>query len=449
MKIAIALVCLAAAFLLLKGFSSGGVKPRPSQVAKASWSRSAVIYELNTRQFSPEGTFKAVIPRVPELKDLGVDIVWFMPIHPIGEKNRKGDLGSPYAVKDYFAVNPHLGTMADFKALVEELHRAGIHVLIDLVANHTAWDNSLTVEHPEWYAHRGGRFVPPVPDWQDVIQLDYTQKGLRGYMISVMEYWVREAGIDGYRCDVAAMVPVDFWEEARERLDKMKPVFLLAEAEKPGLLERAFDADYGSEYYNLFNALAKGLAPVKAIDVLISKDEKAYPPGSRRLHFITNHDQNSWHGSEIRRLGPDGSRAFAVLTFTLPGIPLIYNGQEIGNEKMLGFFTRDPIPWKRNDELRGFYSKLCCLRHRHPALYGGAMVRVPSPRRVYAFLRRGEKETILVAVNLSPLKEKITLSATDDVTGAVSLMQAGTFPVRKGKLSLTLGPWGYGIFELR
>ncbi len=224
-----------------------------------SWFKNAVIYEVNVRQFTPEGTFEAFAKHLPRLKELGVDILWFMPIQPIGEKNRKGSLGSYYSIKDYTDVNPEFGTLEEFKHLVKQIHELDMYVLIDWVANHSAWDIEITKNHPEWFIHDAkGNFVPPVPDWTDVIDLDYSQEGLRDYMRESLAFWLREANIDGFRCDVAGMVPMDFWEETRPELEKIRPIIMLAEAEGPEFHQKAFDITYNWQIHKLFNAMASG-----------------------------------------------------------------------------------------------------------------------------------------------------------------------------------------------
>ncbi|MHB2017440.1 MAG: alpha-amylase family glycosyl hydrolase [Candidatus Xenobia bacterium] len=381
--------------------------PALSVVHPAPWTASSVLYELNTRQFTPEGTFRAVLPHVAELKRLGVGIVWFMPIHPIGKVNRKGTLGSPYSVQDYRAVNPEFGTLDDFKQVVNAIHAAGMHVIIDLVANHTAWDNPLVKDHPDWYVHDdSGHFVPPLgTDWSDVVQLDYAQPALREWMIDTMAYWVRDVGIDGFRCDVAGRVPTTFWEAARARLDPIKPVYMLAEAEKPELVRQAFDDDYASSLFNTFVAIARGKATAAAID-------QAFRPDGTQMLFTTNHDQNAWLDSDIHLFGQAGSKAFATLIFTLPGKPLIYNGQEIGNAHKLAFFEHDPIQWHASP-LRAFYTRLCHLYSSHPSLQHGDFTRLHSDHDdvVYAFTRHADGDaTFTVIANLSPRPIAATLS---------------------------------------
>ena len=420
-----------------------------STVPHPAWARESVIYELNTRQFTPEGTFRAVVPRLDELQQLGVGIVWFMPIHPIGNANRKGPLGSPYAAFDYYAVNPEFGTVDDFKQLVRGIHDRGMRVVIDLVANHTAWDSVLSREHPEWFYHDGkGRFVPPVASWSDVIRLDYRHAGLRRYMLDMMEYWVRDVGIDGFRCDVAQLVPTDFWDEARRRLDRIKPVYLLAEAESPALVQDAFDCDYATELFHAFIRIARGKAGARALDALVKDDARRYPWGSWRMLFITNHDQNTWLESDVRLYGLEASKALATLTFTMPGQPLIYNGQETGNPRKLAFFARDPITWTDPHGLRAFYQRLSGIRRNWPALVAGRMNRVCTGRHrhVYAFTRTTEGSApVLVVANLSPRPATCVVRVPRDIGKVTDALSGATLLAQHGRLQLALDGWGVRV----
>ncbi|MCD8193327.1 MAG: alpha-amylase, partial [Tannerellaceae bacterium] len=336
------------AWLLLMAGCTTQPKEQPQEftgevthVQHPSWSRNAVIYEVNIRQYTNEGTIKAFQQHLPRLKELGVDILWFMPIHPISEVNRKGTLGSYYAIRDYQAVNPEFGTIEDFKALVQEAHSLGFKVLLDWVANHSGCDNVWLETNPDWYVRdENGNPVSPY-DWTDTYKLDYDNPAMRKGMTDALTFWVSECDIDGYRCDVAYEVPTDFWDQARKELEAIKPVFMLAEADVPELTLNAFDMTYNWPLKNLVNQIAKGknavkstyapidapeeMAEKKAVDLdeLLASYEERYPQDSYVMNFITNHDENSWDGSEFTRLG-DGVKAFAVLTYTIPGMPLIY-----------------------------------------------------------------------------------------------------------------------------
>ncbi|SNR39527.1 Maltogenic Amylase, C-terminal domain [Hymenobacter mucosus] len=397
------------------------------QVQHPTWAAHASIYEVNVRQFTPEGTFRAFEAHLPRLAAMGITIVWLMPIHPIGKLNRKGSLGSQYAVQDYFGVNPEFGTLDDLRHLVQTAHSLGLYVLLDWVANHTSWDNPLVAQHPEWYTQdAAGNFVPPVPDWQDVIDLNYDNDELRRYMTDALLYWVREADIDGYRCDVAGLVPTDFWDAARRELDQVKPVFMLAEWDElypsggltweefngdTKLLERAFDMTFGLRLHYLLDHVAEGKQPLHDIDVYLAAERAKYPPSVYLMHFTSNHDVNSWDGTEYERLGPN-ALPFAVLTCLLPGMPLLYSGQEAALNKRLAFFDKDTIDWQ-NYPLQGFYTRLLHLKKRHSALHNGVLesrfYRLPSSPSVYAFVRQHGTAAVLVAINISTEPQPVLL----------------------------------------
>jgi len=381
-------------------------KSEGGRLVHNQWTRNATIYEVNVRQYTPEGTFRAFQQHLPRLKKMGVDILWLMPVNPIGVKNRKGSLGSYYAVKDYLAVNPEFGTLADLKELVSKAHELGMYVIIDWVANHTAWDNKLITEHPEWYKKDStGKIIPPVPDWTDVAGLDYSKPGLRKYMTDALCYWVKEAGIDGYRCDVAGMLPVNFWNQAMPEVRKIKPIFTLAEWESPEMHDTAFDATYSWELYKLGNDIAAGKKTADMIDSNYAAELKKFPADAYRMRFTTNHDENSWNGTEYKRLGP-GAQTFAVLFFTFPGIPLIYTGQESAMNKSLRFFDKDTVNWGKYP-FEGFYATLCSLKKSNKALQsgdaGGPLVKVKNDQEksVYSFSREKDGNKILVILNLS------------------------------------------------
>lgn len=380
------------------------------------WSYNATIYELNIRQFSEAGTFNAVTERLNELKELNVEIIWLMPIHPIGELNRKGSKGSYYSVKDYRDVNPEFGTKDDFKILVNKAHTLGMKVILDWVANHTAWDNSLTISNPEWYTRdENGNFKPPVEDWADVIDLNYENNELREYMIESLKYWVREFDIDGYRCDVADMVLIDFWNDVRKRLDMIKPVFMLAEAENPEHHEKAFDMSYGWEMHHVFNDIAQGKRSPTLIKDVLYKNHNRFPNNAFQMHFISNHDENSWNGTVFERLG-DAAELFAVTTTILPGMPLIYSGQEAGMNKRLEFFEKDPIEWKEHP-MRNLYTQLFQLKQENSALQNGDrgadieyLEDISDNELVFAFKRANKDHGIFFIGNYSSEPVEIDLS---------------------------------------
>ena len=416
-------------------------------VEHPAWSYDVSIYEVNTRQYTPEGTFKAFDEHIKDLKDLGVGIVWFMPINPIGVKNRKGSLGSYYSVRDYKAVNPEFGTLDDFKETVREIHSMGMYVIIDWVANHTAWDNVWVEEHPDFYTKDSlGNFVPPVPDWQDVIDLNYDNKELRRYMIDAMKYWVQECDIDGFRCDVAGMVPLDFWKEARAELNKIKHVFMLAEAEGPEFHE-AFDMTYSWELLHLMNDIAKGKKDVQSLRDYFIKERRQYPPDAYRMRFTTNHDENTWNGTVFERLG-DAAETFGAFTFVIKGMPLVYSGQEAGLDKRLKFFDKDTIQW-RESKYRFLYTVLLHEKTKNKALWNGKkgaeMVPVKSSAgEVFAFVREKDNDKVYAIFNLSDKKVRTQLES-DKINGEyINPFTGKSFKI-KSKEWLELKPWDYRI----
>lgn len=432
--------------------------PEPAETAAApvsdvkhpGWAYNLGIYEVNVRQYTPEGTFAAFQEHLPRLRELGVGIVWLMPIHPIGEKNRKGTLGSYYSVRDYLAVNPEFGTKEDFRQLVDAIHEQGMFVIIDWVANHCAWDNPLVEEHPDWFTRDStGSMIPPVPDWSDVVDFNYDNPDLRRYMTDALLYWVREFNIDGYRCDVAGMLPMDFWNAARPELEKIKPVFMLAEWDTPDCHEKAFDMTYAWDLMHTMNGIAAGERPVADLDSFFTRDSLRYPPDGCRMLFITNHDENSWNGTAFERLG-EGAEAFAVLTATARGMPLIYSGQEAGLDKRLEFFERDPIEWKKH-RMGARYAMLLQLKKENRALWngirGGAMVRVPTTNdaAVYSFIREKDDDKVLVVLNLTGHEHSVVLR-DKSVQGRYTDLFANRLVSLKENARLNLKPWEYRVY---
>lgn len=421
--------------------------PVSARVVHPPWTRDATIYEVNLRQYTPSGTFKDFETHLPRLKELGADILWLMPIHPIGVEHRKGSLGSYYSVQDYLKVNPEFGSMDEFKQLVRKIHGQGMYVIIDWVANHCAWDNPLAKEHPDWFTKDStGSFVPPVPDWHDVIDLNYDNPELHAWMIDAMTYWVREADIDGFRCDVAGMVPREFWEESRAALDKIKPVFMLAEDENPAHHQRAFDMTYSWELMHLMHAIAKGDTTAKALDKYFERDAHRYGEDDYRMLFTDNHDENSWNGTVFERLG-DGAEAFAVLTLTARGMPLIYSGQEAGLAKRLRFFDKDTIQWNKHP-LANVYSTLLKLKRDHPALWngkaGGTMTRIDLANSddIFAFQRAKDGDEVVVIINASPRRHTAGLSGPG-MSGTYTDVFSGRTHRAGEKIAVDLHPWQY------
>jgi glycosidase len=377
------------------------------------WSNHANIYEVNVRQFTPEGTFATFEKHLPRLQQMGVNILWFMPIQPIGVKNRKGSLGSYYSCSDYTAVNPEFGTLADFKRVVDRAHALGMHVIIDWVANHTAWDHPWVNQHPDWYKkdERGEihsytfRHTPESePEyWTDVVGLDFSNKKLWLAMADAMLFWLRETDIDGFRCDVASLVPTPFWEEVRVLMEQIKPVFMLAESDAPDLHVNAFDMTYDWRLYDTLKLIAAGKTNAQALRDWWMYEQATYPRDAYRMRYTANHDSNSWHGHDAEFYG-DAFKAMALLAATLPGMPLIYGGQEAVLDRKLAFFEKDPIDWQ-NFLLQDFYAGMLQLKRAHSALANGeagnALEWLPSNDNVAAFVRGKADMRFRVLVNLT------------------------------------------------
>ena len=409
------LIASIGAILLSACSSSSPISPNPAvsgfqpyvQIQHPDWAKDAVIYQMNIRQFSAEGTIKAAEQQLPRLADMGVDIIWLMPIHPIGEKNRKGTLGSPYSVKDFRAVNPEFGTLKDLKSFIESAHELGLYVILDWVANHTAWDNHLVVEHPEWYERDwDGDFMPTRWwDWSDIIDLDYSNLELRDYMVDAMRYWVQDVGVDGFRCDVAGYIPLDFWERARAELDAIKPVFMLGEFDQRDIHARAFDASYAWGWKNVMQAVARGDNDATGFYGYYSGNESVWPHDAYRMVYTSNHDQNSWDEAAPVLYG-DAYENAIILSFIGEGIPLIYNGQEARNEDMLAFFEKDPIEWRKHP-IEDLFRKLIQLKTETTALHNGAtgarMIPVvnTAPKQVLSFSRMDKNGGVLALFNMS------------------------------------------------
>jgi glycosidase len=419
---------------------------RPS----AGWVKDAVIYELYPRSFSKGESFRSAAKRIPELKKLGVTVLWIMPIHPIGKLNRKGSLGSPYSIRDYYKINPEYGTLDDFKELVAAVHQAGMHIIIDLVINHTAWDNPLVVEHPDWYKHdSAGKIIPPNPDWTDVAQLDYSNKNLRRYMKDMMKYWVKDIGIDGFRCDVADMVPVDFWDEARAALDSVKSVMMLAEGANPDLHLKAFDLTYSWNIYDVLAKIFAGHAQASAIDSVLERESRVYPRRSLRLRFDTNHDKNAYDGPSIERYGRDGDSLAIALIAALPGVPLIYDGDEVGNPEKLSLFEQVPINWNNDGSFRKFYEEIFSLRRSNAALTYGSYKALTTNdgQDIFAFERTAGNDEALCVFNLSKSgKPDVEISVGSAANSSFADGVTGEqFHVKDGKVTVSLEKYGFLI----
>ena len=399
------------------------------------WSRNAVIYEVNLRQYTEEGTVTAFQEQLPRLKDLGVDILWMMPIHPISKVDRKGSLGSYYAVADYYGFNPEYGTIDQFKEMVKKAHEMGMKVILDWVPNHSGRDNAWVTEHPDWYEKDSLGNMKGVYDWTDVYVFDYSNPEMRKGMIKAMQFWLQDIDVDGFRCDVAMEVPTDFWDEARPQLEAVKPeIFMLAEATVPELQVNAFDMGYNWPMKDLFSAIAytSGQYSFKdengnikefpethaiAINNLLAEQATSFPKDTYLMNMITNHDLNSWEGTEFERLG-DLTKAFAVLSYTLPGMPMLYTGQETGLNRAFKFFDKDvPPTWEPRNDWFAFYQVLNQLKHTEKALDAGNEMNylvsyaTTSPD-LYIFTREKENSKVTVLTNLG--KEEIKVEFTSE-----------------------------------
>ena len=372
-----------------------------------SWLQDGVIYEIFPRDFSTEGNFSGITARLDELKDLGVNVLWLMPIHPIGEKMRKGTEGSPYAVRDYYAINPDYGTEADLKHLVTEAHKRQLKVIIDIVANHTAWD-SVLMQHPEYYKHdASGKVIPPVPEWTDVAGLNYDNPELCQYMIGMLKHWIdpNTFDLDGFRCDVASMVPTRFWEQARAELEQIKPdIMMLAEASKPELLVKAFDIDYAWPLHGTLNEVLLNGAPASEFKRSWEESRSQFPRGSLHMRISDDHDE----ARAVARFSAKGALAASALMFSLDGVPLLYNGMEVGDATESGdpaLFEKLPIFWhpKGRPALREIYRDLIRLRKDNPAFRNDRVVWLHNSdeANLVTLLRADEKNEFITVINFS------------------------------------------------
>lgn len=423
-----------------------------SNVAHPDWARDAVIYQINTRQYSEDGNFKKVEEDLDRIKALGVDILWFMPIHPIGEAKRKGSLGSPYAVKDFRKVNPELGTLEDFQSLVDAAHKRDMKVIIDWVANHTAWDNFLINDHPDWYTRnaQGEMQHPPETDWVDVADLNYSNQNLRNYMTESLLYWVRDIGIDGYRCDVAGMVPTDFWNSVRAELDKIKPVFMLAEWQETDLHETAFNATYAWRWKEILQDIVNGKANALDMKAYYEEDQKLWPEKAMRMTYTSNHDQNTWDGTAFEIYGEAYETAIA-LQFVGDGIPLIYNGQEAANDKRLEFFEKDLINWDYENSKKQYFKDFVNLKTENSALHNAGwgseitFLETSNESHILAFARRNKENLVLSIFNLSPDPQEVSLI---DNTPPGLFTRFGDINKTADNIerNIALKPWEYRIY---
>ncbi len=420
----------------------------------SEWKHTTNIYEVNIRQYTKEGTFRAFEPHLPRLKDMGVKTLWFMPITPIAQKNKKGTLGSQYATSDYTAINPEFGTMDDFKHLVNEAHKMGFHVIIDWVANHTGWDHVWTKTNPDFYLKD-----PKTNDFQiasgmdDIIELDYKNPAMRLAMIDAMKFWVRETNIDGFRCDLAAWVEVDFWQQARPEVEKVKPLFWLGEFDELDNPDygKVFDASYIWNWMHRTKDFNEGKASFTDLKTLLSR-YSAIGDQSMRAWFTSNHDENTWNGTEYEKYGVF-AQPLAVFSITWNGVPLLYNGQELPlRTKRLEFFEKDPIPWTGTNELHGFYKTLLNLKSSNPALRGGDpavtthLLNTTANDKVLAYVRKKGKDEVLTVLNMS--KETVDFRIRDEnISGNYKNVFENTTRDFAQDTGFLLNPGGYAVFQ--
>lgn len=418
----------------------------PTQTAaeQPSWVKNAVLYEVFVRSMTEDGTFRAIIPRLDELKAMGVTTLWLMPIQPVGEVERKGRLGSPYSIRDYTAVDSTMGTRDDFKALVDAVHSRGMHLILDWVANHTAHDHPWTAEHPEWYTQdeAGTILHPDGTDWTDVADLNYDAPGLREAMLADMRFWVDSLGVDGFRCDVAGMVPRDFWATAIPELRAIKPLMLLAEGDDPWLYEVGFDLTYAWNTFRAVQHIWDGASP-DTLFAALDTERTRYPDGSLRMRFITNHDETSWDEAAVTMYnGVQGTKAAMVIAATLPGVPLLYNGQEVAAAQRMNLFEDEKIDWTLHPELRDFYAAILGLSRNSRAIRRGSLTRVEAGPDVVAYLRQHEQERVLVVVNVRNAEREVQLPAA-----ALGAAMQDVITAAPADTTLTLAPYGFRLFR--
>lgn len=431
-------------------FAQKPEKDYSKETARVSqdWIKDAVVYEIFPRQYSAKGDFNSITNDLDRLNELGVTVLWLMPIHPVGELKKKGTIGSPYAVRDFYAINERYGTKADLQRLISEAHKRRMKVIIDIVANHTAWD-SVMMKNPAFYTkNEKGEMIPPVPDWADVADLNYDNPELRKYMIEMLKSWVRDYDLDGFRCDVAGFVPTDFWEEARREVDKIKKdTFWLAEWHEPDLLVNAFNADYSWSMHSALDEVLHGKKPAKHIRETWETEKAKFPKNTLHMRFSDNHDERR----AIARFGEKGALAGQALAFLIDGIPLIYNGMEVGDTTESGapaLFEKLPIFWEfkeRRPEFPKFYDSMTKLRSGSVALRRGETIWVKNSEedRVLTFVRKAGNEEILVAINMtnSPFFGAVEVGGDyDEITPTIE-KKSVSLP------TLALDSFGFRIFK--
>ena len=423
-----------------------------------NWVKTGIIYEIFPRSYTREGNFKALTKKLPQIEELGATILWLMPIHPIGEIKRKGTLGSPYSVKDYYEINPEYGTKENFRNFVKEAHRLGFKVIIDEVLNHCAWDNDLVKKHPEWFTKdKDGNLISPNPDWTDVVDFNYDNKELRKYMIEMLKYWVKEFDIDGFRFDVSELVPLDFWEKARTELEKIKPQFWLSEGTLPEHHLKAFDMTYSWNIYDLFKPILDGKRSPQTVLNSIKLESFTFPKNSLRMRFNENHDKV--RATEI--FGYDGSFITAAIDFSINGVPLVHAGQEVGEKVFSSLFEKTEIKWPENlnsNEHFLFFKNLIELRKKYPDLYRGKIDAINFDEKVLAFTNTLNGKGIAAFFNFNLNQKVIDLNFIDELKN----FEINLKPIIGRKFNIdeermgrpadkiyNVDPFGFVIFEVK
>lgn len=418
-----------------------------------SWSEQSNVYEVNLRQYTASSSVKDFEKSLPRLRKMGVEILWFMPINPIGIEERKmtsSDLGSYYSVRDYKAFNPEFGTMKDWKHMVKLAHSMGFKVIIDWVPNHTSPDNPWIIRHPAFYKRDSLGNTVYDNDYTDTRNLNYNNAELRDSMIDVMKWWITATGIDGYRCDHVDPIPLDFWQRCIDSLKKIKHVFMLAESENPELHKVGFDETYAWKEMWATVEVAKGNKSLHYLDSILNHSIAVFPENAYRLYFTTNHDENSWNGTEFEKYG-DAYKAFAVFTQTMyQSVPLIYSGQEVPNKRRLKFFTKDPIIWNKY-EMAPFYSTLLHLRRKNPALAANATFKrlvTGNDNAIFGYVREKAGHKIVVILNLSKEPQQFTINELT-VNGNPLNIFSGKKETINASHVFKMKPWGYLVYEFK
>ena len=416
-----------------------------------AWAHPTNIYEVNVRQYTPEGTLNAFAKHLPRLKDMGVETLWFMPLQPIGKRHRKGTLGSYYSISDYVSLNPEYGTFDDFAALVDEIHRHHMKVIIDWVANHTAWDHVWTLTRPDFFSKDGhGNFRPPYPDWSDVIHLNYQNDDLWIAMADAMKFWIENFGIDGFRCDMAHLVPLNFWRYARTKLDREKKLFWLAETEDVHYHE-VFDATYTWEFLHKMESYWRRETDINGMIGVLQRYENSFPQKALRVFFTSNHDENSHSGSEYERMG-HAAKVFAAFCLTWNGIPLVYSGQEMPNLQRLKFFEKDVISWTETCRLHNFYKTFLNLHSYHPALSAGDetidtfFISTSENEKILSYMRMKGERAVVTFLNLSSDSGLEFTISDERIAGNFKNILTGKLEDLTGR-NLVINAWDYLVYE--